>query len=258
MHEAEDRLGQKEPKPAAEDQDAAIKHLAQSQSDLAAATEALLVELRTELQQEIVAALTEMHEVQVALREATEAEAPRAATQSRTALIALAALGQREGELVQKTEDLHALTTETQFGIALPTALRLIASQMRDVQKRLAAGDATLPTVTLERRIEDDLLGLLQAMKRLPPTTPPPPGTPLPSGPRERERELNRLVAELKMIRLLQVRLNDDTTMTDKSRDASAARLSSALKRQIEALGVTQEEIRDTLRQIDQRMEGDL
>jgi hypothetical protein len=95
-------------------------------------------------------------------------------------------------------------------------------------------------------------------MKRLPPTTPPPPGTPLPSGPRERERELNRLVAELKMIRLLQVRLNDDTTMTDKSRDASAARLSSALKRQIEALGVTQEEIRDTLRQIDQRMEGDL
>ena len=33
-----------------------------------------------------------------------------------------------------------------------------------------------------------------------------------------RERELNRLIAELKMIRLVQSRLNDDTVNVDKSR----------------------------------------
>ena len=78
-------------------------------------------------------------------------------------------------------------------------------------------------TIALENRVEEDLLGMLQAIRRLPPTTPPPPGTPLPSDPRERERELNRLIAELKMIRMLQSRLNDDTVGVDKSRPSPSA-----------------------------------
>ena len=74
----------------------------------------------------------------------------------------------------------------------------------------------------MEKRIEDDLLGLLQAVRRLPPTTPPPTGSPLPSDLLERERELNRLIAELKTIRLLQSRLNDDTVGVDKTRPAAS------------------------------------
>ena len=91
---------------------------------------------------------------------------------------------------------------------------------MRDVEGWLKDADASARTVAMEKRIEDDLLGLLQAVRRLPPTTPPPTGSPLPSDLLDRERELNRLVAELKTIRLLQSRLNDDTVGVDKARPA--------------------------------------
>ena len=129
-------------------------------------------------------------------------------------------LSQKEGELAARTEQLLALVEETQFGIALPTALRVFSREMRDVEGWLKEADASARTVAMEKRIEDDLLGLLQAVRRLPPTTPPPTGSPLPSDLLERERELNRLVAELKTIRLLQSRLNDDTVGVDKTRPA--------------------------------------
>jgi hypothetical protein len=92
-------------------------------------------------------------------------------------------------------------------------------------------------------------------MRRLPPTTPPPPGSPLPSDLRARERELNRLVAELKMIRLLQSRLNDDTVGVDKSR-SGAPPLTLALRREIEALKASQDEIRDSLALISDRLDA--
>ena len=108
----------------------------------------------------------------------------------------------------------------------------------------------------METRIEQDILGLLEAMRRLPPTTPPPPGTPLPTEPRARERELNRLIAELKMIRLLQVRLDDDTVQIDKSRP-QAPSISPALRREIETLKDGQDTIRDSLKKISKAIEPD-
>lgn len=254
MKEAEGNLSRTEAEPAADRQDDALKALIKSRQDLAAATEKLLVELRIELQAQIIADLAEMHEMQVSIRESTEAQAPRAAQKSRTALIALANLAKTEAELASRMEQLTDLVEITEFGIALPTSLRVLGREMSVVEALLKAGDATEPTVKLERRIEEDLLGLLQAMRRLPPTTPPPPGTPLPSNLRDRERELNRLVAELKMIRLLQSRLNDDTVIVDESRPEFPD-LPSDLRRQIEALRDNQDEIRESLGRIGQQLE---
>jgi hypothetical protein len=254
MEQAEGELAQTEAEPASKDQLEALKHLSQSRDNLAQAMEKLLVELRTELQARIIAELTEMHEIQVSIRETTESQAPRAAEKSRAALITLAGTAKTQAELAERCETLLALVEETEFGIALPTALRVLAREMHDVEGRLKDGDATEPTVTLERRIEEDLLGLLQAMRRLPPTTPPPPGSPLPSNPRDRERELNRLVAELKMVRLLQSRLNDDTVKTDTGLP-EAPPLPAPLLREIEGLKDSQAEIRDSLKKIGQRLD---
>jgi hypothetical protein len=74
----------------------------------------------------------------------------------------------------------------------------------------------------------------------------PSPGTPLPSDPRARERELNRPIAELKMIRLLQTRLDDDTIEVDGSRPKKSD-LTPELRREIESLKGSQEEIRNSL-----------
>ena len=254
MQEAEGDLSKTAPKPAADDQVEALKHLTKSRDDLAQAVEGQLVELRAELQTRIMAELAEMHEIQASIRETTEAQAPRVAQKSRTALILLAGLSEKEGELVERTGLLLALVEETEFGIALPTTLRVLAREMKVVQQWLKEGDASPRTVALEKRIEDDLLGLLEAMRRLPPTTPPPPGSPLPSNPRDRERELNRLVAELKMIRLLQSRLNDDTVGVDGTRP-KAPELPPSLRRVIESLKKSQDEIRDSLARISERLE---
>jgi hypothetical protein len=255
MRDAEGDLDKSQAKPAANDQLEALKHLTKGRQELGKAVESLLTELRAELQTRIIAELTEMHELQGAIRESTEAQAPAAQRKSRTALVMLAGLSQKESELAERTERLQALAEETEFGVALPTALKVLGREMRLVQVKLKDGDATKPTVVLEKRIEDDLLALLEAMRRLPPTTPPPPGAPLPSDPNARERELNRLIAELKMIRLLQVRLNDDTTGVDKDRPGIEA-LPPEIRREIEALEKNQEEIRDSLRKVADRFEG--
>src|SRR5262245_1032483 len=249
MQDAERNLARTAPDPAASNQSEALDILTKAGEDLAKAAEKLLVQLRTELHTRLITELTEMHEAQAYIRETTEAQAPRLAKKSRPAAIAMAGLAQKEGGLAARTEQLLALVEETEFGIALPTALRVLGREMREVEGWLKASDASQRTVAMEKRIEDDLLGLLQAIRRLPPTTPPPTGSPVPSDLRERERELNRRVAELKMIRLLQVRLNDDTTQTERGR-AEAPSLSAALRREIEALEAMQEELRESLSRI--------
>ena len=254
MQGAEKSLARIAPDTAATDQSQALDILTRAAEDLAKAAEKLLVQLRTELQTRLITELTEMHEAQAYIRETTEAQAPRLAQKSRPAAIAMTGLSQKEGELAARTEQLLALVEETQFGIALPTALRVFAREMRDVEGWLKDADASARTVAMEKRIEDDLLGLLQAVRRLPPTTPPPTGSPLPSDLLDRERELNRLVAELKTIRLLQSRLNDDTVGVDKARPAPTT-LPPALRREIEALEASQEDLRESLSKIAERIE---
>jgi len=254
MQDAEKNLSRTAPGPAANDQTSALDILTRSSDDLVKAAEKLLVQLRTELQARLIAELTEMHEIQGSIRETTQALVPRLATKSRSAAIAVAGLSKKEGELAGRTEQLLALVEETEYGIALPTALRVLSREMHDVEGWLKDADASARTVTMEQRIEDDLLGLLQAIRRLPPTTPPPVGSPLPSDLRERERELNRLVAELKMIRLLQSRLNDDTVGVDKTRPGPSP-LPPALRREVETLESTQEELRESLSKIAERIE---
>ena len=95
----------------------------------------------------------------------------------------MAGLSQKEAELAERTEHLLALVEETEFGIALPTALRVLSREMRTIEGWLKEGDASPRTVALEKRVEEDLLGLLQAIRRLPPTTPPPAGLAAPLGP---------------------------------------------------------------------------
>ncbi|AGA28203.1 DUF4175 family protein [Singulisphaera acidiphila] len=255
MRTAEEGLGQTAAEPAADNQSAALEALTKSREELAQAVEKLLVELRKELQARLVAELTEMHELQAAIRETTQAQAPRVLQKSRTALIAVSGLSKKEAELGERTEHLLALVEETEFGIALPTTLRVLGREMRNIEGWLKAGDVAPRTIALEIRVEEDLLGLLQAIRRLPPGTPPPPGSPLPSDLRERERELNRLVAELKMIRMLQSRLNDDTVGVDKSRP-DISELPPALRREVEALEASQDEIRESLAKIAERLEN--
>ncbi len=258
MRSAEQGLAKTAAAPAADDQSAALDVLAKSRDEFARSIERLLVALRAELQTRLLADLSEMHELQSSVRETTQAQAPRVLQKSRTALMTVANLSKNEAELGDRTEHLLALVEETEYGIALPTTLRILSREMRSIEGWLKGGDVAARTVALETRVEEDLLALVQAIiRRLSPATPPAPGTPLSLDVRERERELNRLVAELKMVRMIQSRLNDDTVGVDKARLAAAAS-PPALRRDVETLEATQDEIRESLAKIAERLPSPL
>jgi hypothetical protein len=258
MRSAEQGLGKAAAEPAAELQSNSLDVLTKSREDFTRAIERLLVELRAELQTRLISDLTEMHEIQTSIRETSQAQAPKVMQKSRTALMTVGGMSKNQAEIGERTEHLLALVEETEYGIALPTTLRILAREIRSIEAWLKAGDVAARTVALETRVEEDLLALVQAViRRLSPATPPAPGAPLSLDARERERELNRLIAELKMVRMIQSRLNDDTVTVDKARPAASAP-PPAIKREVETLEATQEEIRDALAKIAERLPSPL
>ena len=141
MQSAEQSLVMTGAAPAAEQQSAALDILAKARDGLSDSIERLLVELRVELQARLIRDLSEMHEFQMAIRETTQAQAPRVLQKSRTALLTVAALSKKEAELGERTEHLLALVEETEFGIALPTTLHILSREMRSIEGWLKSGE---------------------------------------------------------------------------------------------------------------------
>jgi hypothetical protein len=243
MSKAEGELGSQQAEGASEDQQQALDSLKYAKEQLEDEAEKLLDQLRAEVKRRVMEGLTLMLEKQVAVRESTELVGPKAAAGSRQAITAVVGLGKSEGRIVEMANELITLVEETEFGIALPAALLMVRDAMASVQASLAEGDGSEKVVNAERQIEADLAALLDAMKQLPSSKMSNRKAPR-GGQRDRQRELNRLIAELKMIRLLQVRTNQRTAEVDQSR-AGLAALSAAVKEQIEAVADQQDFVRE-------------
>lgn len=250
MNSAEGALGQGDAAGANPSQDEALEDLMNARSSLNEELERLLDALRSEVRRRVIEGLTLMLERQVAVRESTELLSPKAAAGSRTAYNSVVRLGKSEGQIVELADDLITLVEETEFGIALPAALSVVREAMAGVQLSLSAGDASQAVIEQEKQIEADLQELLQAMKRMP-------GSRLRNsraqrGQRDRQRELNRLLAELRMLRMLQVKINKETAGVDAQRPPDV--LPAALARIIEKLTERQDDLRDaTLRLAEER-----
>jgi hypothetical protein len=243
MGSAEGQLGNRQAEPAGKDQSDAIGALKFAKEQLEQEQQKLLNRIRAEVKKRVLEGITQMIERQVAVRSQTEKLGPRMKDGSRQVLTAVAALGKSEEQIMQIGDELIALVEETEFGIALPAALRAIVGEMDDVKRSLTAGDASEPVVEAEKQIEADLKALLDAMKQLPSSAKS--SDKKPQNNQERERELNRLIAELKMIRILQVRVNHDTKLTDEKREAELSRLSKETERKIQAIHDRQQDVHD-------------
>lgn len=242
MSGAEGQLGNQQAGPAGEMQQQALDSLKYAKEQLEEEAEKLLEQLRAEVKRRVMEGLTLMLEKQTAVRESTELVGPKAAAGSRQALTALTGLGKSQGRIVEMSNELITLVEETEFGIALPAALLMVRDAMLAVQDSLAEGDGSAKVVAAEKQIESDLQALLDAMKQLPVAKMS--NRKAQRGPRDRQRELNRLIAELKMIRLLQMRTNQRTATVDESR-AKVQSLSAAIKDEIEAVADQQDFVRE-------------
>ena len=244
MSSAEQDLGQRKPEPASDDQLAAVESLRKARKQLAEETDKLLDQLRAEVKRRVMEDLTLMLEKQIAVRESTTVLGARAASGGRQVTSSIVALANSEGRIITVADDLIALVEETEFGIALPAALTMVRESMAGVKESLAKADASEHVVAREREIEEDLKGLLTAMKQMPSSKDSNPSDPQ-NASRQRERELNKLVAELKMIRMVQIRVNKATIQTDGGRAAALEALSADLRQRIENVTNQQDDVRD-------------
>jgi hypothetical protein len=244
MANAEADFGGRDAGSAGDDQAEALASLKYAREQLAAEAEKLADRLRAEIKKRTVEGVIQMLEGQIAIRQSTERLQPRLAGGEEAVVNSVVALSRAEAKLVSVGDGLTSLIEETEFGIALPAALRSITEAMSDVKDRLAKPDASPEVVALEQQIEEDLESLLEAIKQLPSKNGGM-GQRQNAGAQDRERELNRLIAELKMVRMLQVRVNTQTKDVDGERPDGAKKLEAALLQRIEALQGRQEDIHD-------------
>jgi hypothetical protein len=230
----------------------ALASLKLAKERLSEVEQRLLDEVRASVKKRIMEGLAEMLEKQIIVRQSTERLGPRVKDGSRQVLASVVGLAAAEEQIMKIGEELIALAEETEFGIALPAALQSVLYQMDEVKTKLAAGDASSEVVEAEKQIEEDLKALQEAMKQLPSQGQPRNGSPPPGDPEDQERELNRIIAELKMIRMLQVRVNGETKRTDGQRGERPSAITPEMRRKIQALHDRQLDIHDVTEKLNE------
>jgi hypothetical protein len=143
------------------------------------------------------------------------------------------------------------LIDETQFSIALPPALKDIRQSCQEVADELQTGSANASVVSDEKQIEHDLADLLDTFKELQADPGDQPG----HGGGKNNR--NKLLAELKVLRLLQTRVNERTAKVDAQRSGDmAAPVTSQLQAQIKTVRDSQSDVQVATFKIHQALSG--
>jgi hypothetical protein len=211
--------------PAASDeQDQAIRKLEDARKQLYD----ILRQLRTEEVERVLMALharcERMLQLQLAIYgktidihagiEKTQEKKPTRADEMKAA-----ALAQLEDEIVAEVTKAIQLLESEGTAVAFPEVFAQLRDDTKLVSRRLGKCDVGAMTQTIERDIISMLREMIGALKKAEdeiangPPAPPPPGgdDDNPNAPRPPRRLIDQL-AELKMIRSLQVRVNDRTT----------------------------------------------
>lgn len=222
----------------------ALASLKYAKELLAEEAERLARQLRGEVKKRVTEGLTLMLEMQTAVRERTEALAPAVKKDSRQALAALVGLAEREEKIVATGQELINIVEETEFGIALPAALAAVRDAAEGVQFRLADGDASSGVVRAEKQIEADLKAMLEIVSEMSDANDRRGRRRRGNSPTEERKELNRIISELKMLRLLETRVKENTAQTE-ARRADVASLSAEMRRRIEQLEGRQADIQE-------------
>ena len=137
--------------------------------------------------------------------------------------------------------------------VAFPEVFQQVRSDMIVVQKRLGNTDVFKVTQAIERDIIETLKEMIEALKKArqdldAKKSPPSPGQPPPN----QDQKLLDQIAELKMIRSMQVRVNARTQMYGKQyQDVEGEQTrNSELRRELQILSERQERIFDVTNRI--------
>ncbi len=243
MGQASKRLTQKDAGHAQKQQRSAVEKMEQARDMLDAERRRLEEELRGEVERLVMDNLTLMLERQTALREATEKLSDRAQPET---VKPLAAQEEKLAILAAQTSN---LVTDTGWSLVLPLALESIQGQMLGVTADLRVGLATQPVIDDQRAIEAALRELLDTLKQA--------ASNRSANPQQGQcgqcgADKNAMLAELRMIRLLQSRVNDQTARADAQRPAAAEQARREAQALVRPIHKQQEAVRDAMRKLHQ------
>jgi hypothetical protein len=249
MGGAENAFGQGQAGNGNGEQGRALEALKYAEELLAEEAERLAQQLRREVKKRVSDGLTLMLEEQVIVRKRTVALQGGVKEASREALAAVTALSKREEKITGIAQELINIVEETEFGITLPAALAAVRDATEAVQISLADGDASDDVVKAEQRIEADLKDMLEIVSEMSDANSRR-GRRGGQSAEEQRREQNRIISELRMLRLLQDRVHQSTKDVDGKRADTP--LTPVLRKRIEYLEGRQDDIRDAAEQLAQ------
>lgn len=221
----------------------ALDALKKARQQLEAERQKMLAEIERQVKKQVIENLTRMLETQTAVREATEALSPRL-TSERQAELRIKQLGGTEQKIADLAEATVTLVEETAFSIALPPALKSIQRRVTYVAVDLRAGHGGETVITPEKEIERDLKDLIDTFKELP------------SNPKQTSQckgckgNKNKLLAELKVLRMLQARVNEDTLDIDGRRARAMAEADDEIRKSLGSTARHQADVRDATEKI--------
>lgn len=263
MSKAEGALGAGKPKDAQGQQGDAVAAMQEARKDLVEEHDKVMAEVEKLVRRQIVMNLTEMLDRQKSVRAGTELAVEQLGSSQppkRETLARVRKLGETETSIVRIADQTIDLIEQTQFSVALPSAIRHAQQQTATIAAALDDSRADAPLVQAEIKVERDLQDLLDTFKELAAAKVTP-------GNCNCKGDHNKLEAELKVIRLMQIRVNDDTLRADSERGGGAAaaprvaadlpaNINPLLRDKILAVRDGQSEVKTALDKIHQQLNG--
>lgn len=250
---AEGSLGSGKPGSASGSQGQALTGMSEAKKKLAAERERILMELERMVRKQVVMNLTEMLERQKSVRGGTEHVVNAMDLASRETIVRMKQLGSSETSIVRIAEQTISLIEETGFSVALPPALKRVQAKVAYIAATLNDSRASTVLIAKEVEVEKDLKDLLDTFKELS-------ASKVTDGNCNCKGDKNKLVAELKVVRLMQDRVNQDTVAVDGTRGANIpayqlpADIDPMLRDKIVGLRDGQSEVRDAMKKIQDQL----
>jgi len=154
-------------------------------------------------------------------------------------------LSDAEKDIINEANRAIQMLEEEGSAVAFPEVFHQVREDMKHVQRRLELTDVGDQTQTIERSIIDSLKEMIEALKKAQqeleqsknPPSPPKQGDPPPNA----DQKLLDQIAELKMIRSLQKRVNDRTKLYQGVDGEQTS--DETLRRELRDLSIRQERI---------------
>ncbi|MEM7393791.1 MAG: hypothetical protein AAF492_15730 [Verrucomicrobiota bacterium] len=241
MQSAEGALGQQKPGDAVKEQKEAVDALEDAKGELQHAMNELKKDLEEQVRSHVIAALTEMLKEQQAVRTSTEQLGPEAGKGNTRALFGIKRLAKAEDRITENARSTAALVEETEFSVALPAILGSIERRTIYISTDLKSGNGDEQVVSSEKKVEKDLADLLEAMEDAAGRAGESSSDSCSSCGGESNR--NRILSELKILRLLQVRVNEETMDVDGRRARLKEKMSPELQKTIGSVREHQDDV---------------